>query len=37
LRIAYIAAYLPGRANLRSGLWVGALGVNIALLFSSQF
>ena len=37
LRIAYIVAYLTGQASLRSGVWVGALGVNIALLFSSLF
>jgi uncharacterized MAPEG superfamily protein len=37
LRIAYIAAYVTGRASLRSLIWVAALGVNIALLFSSLF
>ena len=37
LRVGYIAAYVTGRASLRSLLWVGALGVNTALLFSSLF
>ncbi len=37
LRIVYIAAYLAGRANLRSLVWITALGVNIALLFAGHF
>lgn len=37
LRIIYIGAYLGGRASLRSLVWVLALGVNIALLFSGLF
>ena len=35
LRVAYIAAYVTGRANLRSLVWMAALGVNTVLLFSS--
>jgi len=34
LRGAYIAAYVTGHANVRSGVWVAALAANIALLFS---
>ncbi len=34
LRGAYIAAYVTGYASVRSGVWVAALAVNIALLFS---
>jgi len=34
LRIAYIAAYVTNRASLRSLVWVGALGVNMAILFA---
>lgn len=37
LRIVYIAAYLSGRATLRSLVWTAALAVNIALLFSGLF
>jgi uncharacterized MAPEG superfamily protein len=37
LRIVYIWAYITGRAALRSLVWVAALGVNIALLFSGLF
>ncbi len=37
LRIIYIWAYLTGRASLRSGVWIAALGVNVALLFSGLF
>ncbi|MEY4711624.1 MAG: hypothetical protein RIS88_1074 [Pseudomonadota bacterium] len=37
LRIVYIGAYVGGRASLRSLVWVLALGVNIALLFSGLF
>ncbi len=34
LRIAYVAAYVANRATLRSLVWVGALGVNMAILFA---
>ena len=34
LRIAYIGLYVGGLASLRSLIWVGALGVNIAILFT---
>ncbi len=37
LRIVYIAAYVTGRANVRSLVWLAALGVNIALLFAGLF
>ena len=37
LRIVYIWAYITGRASLRSGVWIAALGVNVALLFSGLF
>ncbi len=37
LRVIYIWAYVTGRASLRSGLWIAALGVNVALLFSGLF
>jgi uncharacterized MAPEG superfamily protein len=35
LRIGYVGLYLADRANARSLVWVAALGVNIALLFSA--
>lgn len=34
LRSVYVALYLLDRPSLRSGVWVAALAVNIALLFS---
>ena len=34
LRVAYVAAYVANRATLRSLVWVGALGVNMAILFA---
>ncbi len=34
LRIAYVGAYVSGRASLRSLLWLGALAANVALLLS---
>lgn len=34
LRIAYIGLYVGGQATLRTLVWVGALGVNIAILFA---
>ncbi len=34
LRIAYIGLYVADLATLRTLVWVGALGVNIAILFS---
>lgn len=34
LRIAYIGLYVADRAALRTLVWVGALGVNIAILFT---
>ncbi len=37
LRIIYIWSYLTGRASLRSVVWLAALGVNVALLFSGLF
>lgn len=37
LRVAYIVLYLADRANARSLAWIGALAVNVALLFSSTF
>jgi len=33
LRIAYVAAYVKNKANLRSAVWVIALLVNVGLLF----
>ena len=37
LRVIYIWTYLTGRASLRSVVWIAALGVNVALLFSGLF
>lgn len=37
LRVIYIWAYITGRAALRSGVWIAALGVNVALLFSGLY
>ncbi|MEY2801039.1 MAG: hypothetical protein RL513_623 [Pseudomonadota bacterium] len=37
LRVIYIWTYLTGRASLRSVVWITALGVNVALLFSGLF
>ena len=34
LRIAYVAAYVKNKANLRSAVWVIALLVNVGLLFA---
>jgi uncharacterized MAPEG superfamily protein len=34
LRVAYIAAYVINKANLRSVIWMLALLVNVALLFT---
>ena len=34
LRIAYVAAYVNNKANLRSAVWVIALLVNVGLLFA---
>lgn len=34
LRCAYVALYVTDRASLRSLVWVAALAVNVALLFS---
>lgn len=34
LRIAYIGLYVADRAALRTLVWAGALGVNIAILFT---
>ena len=34
LRIAYVAAYVKNKANLRSVVWVIALLVNVGLLFA---
>jgi uncharacterized MAPEG superfamily protein len=34
LRVAFVAFYLADRASARSLVWVAALGVNIAILFS---
>lgn len=34
LRAAFVACYLADRALMRSVVWVAALGVNIAILFS---
>jgi len=34
LRVAYIAAYLGNWASVRTLVWVGALGTNIAILFA---
>lgn len=33
LRVAYVACYLRNLANLRSLAWVGAMAVNVAMLF----
>jgi len=33
LRVAYVAAYVKNKANLRSAVWVIALLVNVGLLF----
>jgi uncharacterized MAPEG superfamily protein len=35
LRIVYIGLYVGNQASLRSLVWVAALGVNIAILFSA--
>lgn len=37
LRLAYTAAYLADRAVLRSLVWLAALGINAAILFSPAF
>jgi len=34
LRLAYVAAYLADKANLRSSVWMLALLANVALLFA---
>ncbi|MBP8087516.1 MAG: MAPEG family protein [Polaromonas sp.] len=34
LRVAYVAAYVKNKANLRSAVWVIALLVNVGLLFA---
>lgn len=34
LRVAYIGLYVAGLATWRTVVWVGALGVNIAILFA---
>ena len=34
LRSAYVALYVLDRAGLRSLVWIAALAVNVALLFS---
>ena len=34
LRIAYVAAYVKNKANLRSAVWVIALLINVGLLFA---
>ncbi len=35
-RVAYIAAYLADRANLRSAIWFVGVGCSVALFFSAR-